>query len=56
MSAPLSSESDKLDEARFRARMARVSESGAMPSRRRPSEEDEEDRAIVAADLASLPF
>ena len=44
MSAPLSrSEADKLDEARFRARMARVSDGGAMPRRRRPMEDDEEE-------------
>lgn len=42
MTAPLSSETDKLDEARFRARMARVSEGGAM-IRRRPRDEDEEE-------------
>ncbi|MET0368412.1 MAG: hypothetical protein ABW058_09605 [Methylobacterium sp.] len=42
MAAPLSSESDKLDEARFRARMARVSESGAYPGRPRPREDEEE--------------
>lgn len=43
MTAPLSSETDKLDEARFRARMARVSEGGVIPSRRRPREEDGEE-------------
>ncbi len=45
MSAPLSPpDADKLDEARFRARMARVSEGGAVPRRRRPREEEEEEQ------------
>lgn len=44
MASPLSSsETDKLDEARFHARMARVSEGSLVARRRRPMEDDEEE-------------